>query len=119
MQKLDIPEPWKAIYARFPQLYHLVFPEAVTEGGFKHKHAIDLMKAITMPVCMALAFHFRRNSATMMTYTALHGSYGLLWVAKSTLFRDPKWEKRVPWSQALVVMAGLGMFFVTPYRTCV
>lgn len=97
---MDIPPPWRTISRKFPWLYKLVFPDPIPDDskqGFKHKYAIDLMKCLTLPVCIALSKRYACNSTTMAVYTALHGTYGLMWLTKSFVFGDKKWDRRVPW----------------------
>jgi protein-S-isoprenylcysteine O-methyltransferase Ste14 len=110
----DVPFPWNYIRNRF--LFKLVHCDQLPAGqGFKHKIPIDIMKASTLPFCMLMAYKYKNYSPTMMTYTAIHGSYGILWLLKSLVYPDPKWEKQVPWSQFGVVLFGLGTFWYSPY----
>jgi protein-S-isoprenylcysteine O-methyltransferase Ste14 len=110
----DMPFPWN--YIGFPRLFKLLHCDPVgPDQGLKHKIPIDAMKALTLPVCLYFANSYGNYTSTMMTYTALHGTYGLLWLFKSQLYPDMKWEKRVPWSQAFVVFSGLGVYWLTPF----
>ncbi|KAJ3257164.1 hypothetical protein HK103_004862 [Boothiomyces macroporosus] len=113
-----VPFPWSEINKFAPRIfYDLLFPEPVPpqKPGFKHAIPIDLLKAGTLPVCLIISTIYKSfNNPTMMVYTALHGIYGLLWITKSQLFPDKKWERRVPWSQFFVVCFGLGMFWLNP-----
>jgi protein-S-isoprenylcysteine O-methyltransferase Ste14 len=110
----EIPFPWN--YIGMPKLFKFIHCDNVdaTESGFKHSIAIDIWKGLTLPFCVWMAYRYNNFSPTMMTYTAMHGTYGILWVLKSFLFPDPKWERRVPWSQGVVV-SGLGIFWTTPW----
>lgn len=119
--KTVLPPPWAFLVAKHPRfldLFNIVFPGYVApdEPGYTMKHGIDAMKGLTPIVCLALAARYNRSSATMATYTALHGVYGLLWVIKSYMFPDKKWEKRVPWSQLGLCITILGGFWLIPYR---
>ncbi|KAJ9470177.1 putative C-14 sterol reductase [Diplonema papillatum] len=60
----------------------------------KWRHFIDASKGLTLPVCLATMYHMNKcDSPTAMTYTALHGCYGILWVLKSNTFPDSTWER--------------------------
>jgi protein-S-isoprenylcysteine O-methyltransferase Ste14 len=112
-----IPPPWNFIDPIIPGLFDLIHCAPVKYPcGFPHKIAIDLMKAMTAVVCISLSFYFKNTSNTMMTYSAIHGTYGVLWLLKSRIFPDLKWEKRVPYSQLFVVILGMGGYWITPYR---
>lgn len=49
---------------------------------FKHSMVINFQKGGTLPLCLVLMTFFKNFSPTAWMYTALHGSYGLLWVMK-------------------------------------
>jgi protein-S-isoprenylcysteine O-methyltransferase Ste14 len=64
----------------------------------KMKFYIDSHKGVTVLAMLAgMIIWGRWSSATAWLYLAMHGGYGLLWVAKSRLFPDPHWEREIPW----------------------
>jgi len=85
----------------------------------KQKHFIDSHKGATALVCFALMHHFDQwDNPTAWVYTALHGTYGVLWVMKSTLFGDKTWEMRTPLWYGLVIWAALTLYWTAPYIIC-
>ncbi len=64
----------------------------------KMRHYINSHKGVTILAMLGLMIGFGRwENATAWLYLAMHGGYGLLWVAKSRIFPDPHWERTVPW----------------------
>ncbi len=73
----------------------------------KMKFFIDTHKGITVLVMLAFMVTFGRwQNATAWVYLSLHGTYGLLWAAKSRLFPDCDWEERVSWLFRVVAIWG-------------
>merc|ERR1712215_362416 len=44
-------------------------------------------------------------------YTALHGSYGILWLTKEALYRDASWESPCTGGSALFLFFGMAISF--------
>ena len=85
----------------------------------KQKHFIDSHKGATAVACFALMHHFDQwDNPTAWVYTALHGTYGVLWVMKSALFGDKTWEQRTPLWYGLVIWAALTLYWTAPYIIC-
>jgi len=80
----------------------------------KLKRPIDLHKGLTALVVVALMVAADNFTLGPWVYLALHGSYGLMWVAKSRLFPDPAWEREVPLWQAAGTFAALLLYWVAP-----
>jgi protein-S-isoprenylcysteine O-methyltransferase Ste14 len=79
----------------------------------RERHVIDLFKISTGPfvlACMA-AFH-RWSLMSAWLYLALHGTYGLLWVAKSRLFPDAHWEHPLTVGSGALLSLGLASYWV-------
>ncbi len=71
------------------------------------KFFIDTHKGATVLVMLALMIAYTRwRDATAWVYLSLHGTYGLLWAAKSRLFPDRDWAKGVSWLFGVVVIWG-------------
>ena len=61
----------------------------------KLKYFIDTNKGITFIVILGLMAVYRQwQNPTAWIYLALHGTYGLLWVLKSSIFPDASWERK-------------------------
>jgi protein-S-isoprenylcysteine O-methyltransferase Ste14 len=82
----------------------------------KQKHFIDLHKGLTVVVCLVLmAIYHQWDNSTAWVYTALHGTYGILWVLKSRIFPDRSWEREASLGLGLIYWAGLTLYWITPW----
>jgi protein-S-isoprenylcysteine O-methyltransferase Ste14 len=81
------------------------------------KFYIDTHKGITFLVILGMMALFNQwQNATAWVYLALHGTYGVLWVLKSRIFPDKKWEQPVSiWRGVGYYWAGLTLYWITPY----
>jgi protein-S-isoprenylcysteine O-methyltransferase Ste14 len=81
-------------------------------------HVINLQKGGTLLLCIALMANFDNFSPTAITYTALHGSYGLCWLLKEVVFPDPKWQVKITVGGAInAVLLVLGPYWFMPCHT--
>ncbi len=91
-------------------------PKSLDDGLIRLKHVINFFKLLTLPYCLALCYQYENWSYGALTYTALHGSYGILWLLKDWYwFPDASWEQAVPWYGAVnsgLIVAG---YWVAPY----
>ena len=68
---------------------------------------INVHKGATILVMFGLMVAFGRwDNPTAWLYLALHGAYGLFWVAKSRMFPDRDWEQQVHWLHGIVFFWG-------------
>ena len=82
----------------------------------KDKHFIDSHKAVTgLFIVLLMAYFHRWNNVTLWIYLALHGTYGLLWVFKSSLFPDKQWDHPASLVRGLGFWAGLTGYWVAPF----
>ena len=56
---------------------------------------IDFQKGGTVVFLGLLMWWYGNSSSTVWVYLALHGGYGLVWLAKDLSFPDPRWQKRI------------------------
>ena len=90
-------------------------PTAPRRPVFKKKHFIDSHKAITGAFILLLMAVFDQwANPTAWVYLALHGTYGLLWAAKSRFFPDRSWEQETGLWFAAVAWGGLTAYWVAP-----
>ncbi len=61
-------------------------------GLTRPRHAINLHKISVGPLTLGLMFAAGDWTLAAWLYLALHGVYGLLWVAKDVAFGDPSWR---------------------------
>jgi len=79
------------------------------------RHIVNLFKAGTLPFCLALCKYYQNFSHTALTYTACHGSYGLLWLLKDCYwFPDKRWTEKVPLPAAGCCVSLLGLYWLAP-----
>ncbi|MBA3545686.1 MAG: DUF1295 domain-containing protein [Nannocystis sp.] len=81
-----------------------------------HKFFIDTHKGSNAVAIVAMMAYFDAwHNETAWVYLALHGTYGLLWIAKSAVFPDKQWERPVSWALGLQTWAFLTLYWVSPY----
>jgi protein-S-isoprenylcysteine O-methyltransferase Ste14 len=56
---------------------------------------INFQKLATIPLLAIFIFKYRNFSAAAWIYTAMQGSYGLVWIIKDFAFPDPSFHKRI------------------------
>ncbi len=84
-------------------------------GRSSPRVAINLHKATVWVVVLALMIRADDFTAAAWLYLALHGLYGLFWVAKDVAFPDPAWRGRGSVGSAVAVfVAPLGLYYVAP-----
>jgi protein-S-isoprenylcysteine O-methyltransferase Ste14 len=80
----------------------------------KIKYAINLHKALTFVVLLALMVVYQNFTIAPWIYLALHGTYGIMWLIKDSLYPDRQWEEEVSLVMALVIFVFLGSYWVAP-----
>ncbi len=84
----------------------------------KLAHVVNFQKGATILFCLFLMNKYDNWTPTAVTYTALHGSYGLCWLLKEIIFPDPKWQVQITvFSAVSAVVAVLGPYWFFPYTT--
>ena len=82
----------------------------------KWRHWIDSHKGATPIFVIVLMAVFRRwDNPTAWIYLALHGTYGILWVAKSRIFPDRQWEAPAGLWRGLYIWGGLSLYWIAPF----
>ena len=77
---------------------------------------INLQKAGSLPFFLFLIWYYgdlipEQSRTAAWIYTALHGSYGLVWLGKDLLFPDPNWQARATLPSCLFGLFGLAMYW--------
>jgi protein-S-isoprenylcysteine O-methyltransferase Ste14 len=81
----------------------------------KWRHWIDSHKGATpLFIIVLMAIFGRWDNPTAWVYLALHGSYGILWVAKSRVFPDRQWEAPAGLGRGLYIWGGLSLYWLAP-----
>ena len=80
----------------------------------KEKHFIDIHKGITGIFMLLLMYIYGTwDSVTSWVYLAIHGTYGILWIAKSILFPDATWERETPIWYGLYIWFALTLYWAS------
>ena len=82
----------------------------------KLKYFIDTNKAATLFVILILmAVYNQWSNTTAWVYLALHGTYGFLWLTKSKVFPDRRWEQPTSLWFGILSWAGLSLYWIAPW----
>jgi steroid 5-alpha reductase family enzyme len=82
----------------------------------RQRHFIDSHKLLAgAAILLMMARRGAWNLNTAWVYLALHGTYGVLWFAKSRIFPDQTWERRTGVLYGLVIWASLTLYWVAPW----
>lgn len=84
-------------------------------GLVQPRQVINLHKLSVGPLTLALMFAFDRFTLAAWLYLALHGLYGIMWVAKDVAFGDPSWTGRASLSSGIAVFVyPLSGYYLAP-----
>jgi protein-S-isoprenylcysteine O-methyltransferase Ste14 len=79
------------------------------------RQAINLHKVSVGPLTLALMLAASDFSLAAWLYLALHGVYGLMWVAKDIAFGDPSWRGRATVGSVVATFIfPLGLYYLPP-----
>lgn len=82
----------------------------------KMQFFISSQKGVTALVVFIMIAVFEQwQNTTAWVYLALHGTYGFLWVFKSLIFPDRKFEQQISLGFGLVIWASLSLYWITPF----
>jgi len=79
------------------------------------KHSINLAKGGTFLFVLWMMQSHNVWSPTAYAYLALHGSYALIWTAKSYIFPDVQWQQPQTAAGFLVTVLVLCGYWLAPY----
>lgn len=80
----------------------------------KIKHSINLHKAFTFLFVLILMVIYQNFTIGAWVYLALHGSYGLLWLIKDSLYPDKQWEREISIGMGIFTFLMLGLYWIAP-----
>lgn len=100
----------------FEKLFSLIDEKDLPENAFalRHSQVIDFMKGITPVIILGLIAAFNQwENPTAWVYLGTHGTYGILWVWKSTFgFGDKRWTGKKSWFTNFATLFGLFLYWV-------
>ncbi|MBW1881715.1 MAG: hypothetical protein JRJ84_25430, partial [Deltaproteobacteria bacterium] len=84
-------------------------------GRMRLRQVVNLHEGSVGPLVLALMLLGSDYSLAAWLYLALHGSYGLFWVAKDVAFGDPNWRAPCSVGSAVAVLFfPLGLYCLAP-----
>jgi len=81
----------------------------------KIKHPINLHKFLTFAVVLAMMAIYQNFTIAPWVYLALHGSYGIMWVIKDSLYPDRQWEEEIGLGTGIVTFLFVGLYWIAPF----
>lgn len=82
----------------------------------KFAWVINFQKGATALWVAFLMWYFSDTSVQAWVYLGLHGTYGIAWLMKDTVFPDPNWQKRITFGGALnALVFVLGPYWIFPF----
>lgn len=81
----------------------------------KIKQVINLHKGLTFIFVLALMFLYKNFTISPCIYLALHGSYGILWLFKDSIYPDKQWEEEIPTSLGILGFFVISLYWVAPF----
>jgi steroid 5-alpha reductase family enzyme len=81
----------------------------------KIKYAINLHKFLTFAVILGLMAAYQNFALAPWIYLALHGTYGIMWLIKDSIYPDRQWEKEVSFGTSFVIFAFIAAYWVAPF----
>ncbi len=77
---------------------------------------INVHKALVVPIVLLLMWCYDNWSTEAFVYLSFHGTYGLLWLVKSRLYPDKRFEEVLPvWVGLLFVFLPLAGYYLAPF----
>ena len=81
----------------------------------KVKHPINLHKFSTFAIVLGLMVFYQNFTLAPWIYLALHGTYGIMWLIKDSLYPDKQWEEEVSTVMGIVAFIFLGSYWIAPF----
>lgn len=81
----------------------------------KIKHPINLHKFLTFAVVLGLMAVYHNFTIAAWVYLALHGTYGIMWLIKDSLYPDKQWEQEMPVVNGVATFIFIGLYWVAPF----
>ncbi|MEM7708988.1 MAG: DUF1295 domain-containing protein [Pseudomonadota bacterium] len=102
---------WAQVVSRLTD--HLVCDFLGGPRPWKFAWVINFQKAGTFIFLLSLMVWYGNYSTDVWIYTAMHGSYGLVWILKDVAFPDPGWQRRITIGGGIMAFVGvLGWYWV-------
>ncbi|RUS15086.1 hypothetical protein BC937DRAFT_92917 [Endogone sp. FLAS-F59071] len=107
-------------FSYFPYLYPIIHAVPLETGFIRVRHAVNLSKFLSLVVPLYFVYRFNAwENMTACLYVAMHGTYGVWWLVKNSIFPDRRWDAFCPLWYFCVVNVMLWSYFAIPYYICV
>lgn len=83
--------------------------------SMKIKHPINLHKFLTFAFILGLMIFYDNFSIACWVYLALHGTYGIMWLIKDSLYPDRQWQSEISVGMGIVTFILLGSYWIAPF----
>jgi protein-S-isoprenylcysteine O-methyltransferase Ste14 len=94
-------------------LYHLHSP---MNSKLKIISFINAHKILVPPIVLGMMYWFQDWSTEAFVYLTLHGTYAILWIAKSSIYPDRSFERRLPfWIGASCIFLPMVSYYLPAY----
>lgn len=77
-------------------------------------YTINAFKFLTLPLCLYLTLSHPNPHPAYFIYTALHGSYGFIWLLKHACIPDSSWNKKQTFLSMMITASGLMGYWMMP-----
>jgi steroid 5-alpha reductase family enzyme len=81
----------------------------------KIKHSINSHKFLTFVYVLGLMAFYNNFTLAPWVYLALHGTYGVMWLIKDSLYPDKQWEQEIPFAAGIFAFVMIGLYWVAPF----
>ncbi len=81
----------------------------------KVKYTINLHKFLIFVVVLSLMAFYNNFTLAAWVYLALHGTYGIMWLIKDSLYPDRQWEQEVPVATGIITFMLISLYWVAPF----
>ncbi|WP_036485475.1 isoprenylcysteine carboxylmethyltransferase family protein [Myxosarcina sp. GI1] len=81
----------------------------------KIKHSINTHKLLTFAFVLGLMVFYDNFTIAAWVYLALHGTYGIMWLLKDSLYPDKQWEAETSIPMGIFNFIMLGLYWVAPF----
>lgn len=111
----NIAQLWRSVQHCRIQIPFTFAKSSVNFSTMKIKHSINLHKATTLLVVLALMAGYQNFTLGAWVYLVLHGGYGLIWLLKDRIYPDRQWEQEISPVQGAITFGLLGLYWVAPW----
>ena len=81
----------------------------------KIKHPVNLHKSTSFLFILGLMAYYQNFTLAPWVYLALHGTYGIMWLIKDSLYPDKQWEEEISVVAGIFGFFLLGLYWVAPF----